>query len=726
MRRYHNILNESLLDDVEIDEVQDDDSEDDNIVNFVFIINFDTNDTSAAVIKNMIFNVALSPVLERLKSDGYLESWNFTKKIGNLSDDPIIDVYAKATEGIRASVMFSSMRTLSLTIGFRVSVLNRSDMVGYVCAGMMRALMASRICTGSICLSFRPERPDSEKPEIVYCVYYIVREKFHRKWTFYAGTTTGNVAPKSRAALAGCFVRSAAKMGILHAVDNNNSRYVVFGFGLSSPDNTLSVFDSEGNRMTERKVNFDFMEIGDRFMDNGLLYVRFDYERSNYVRMDGSLFFDKDVYSCSKTFSEGYASVVYEKFKSNLVDKDGNRLCGEDYICVENFVDGLATVVRGTSKGFRSGTNIIDKTGKPLLDDWYHAIDFGDVRRRVVARVGNYENQKWTYRYVNRNGKYLTGWISGNCKTMNNGFAEVKINDLYNYLKEDGTMLFDNGFKETCGWPECGVVAVMVDNQWQFIDTETKELLFDGKTFKKVSTDTENMDGSGKMYYIAKNDVQVNDNKIRENEVLISAEGVQCTDKMFYSVRYVGNDFVSVSDGPFSPVSVFRWGKGVVLDNLQSCDSFKNRYAMVSRRVNDGDNGYHYAYNYMDADGNLFSADWHDDISTYSITDDLMYGMHDGFIVMESSNILTRKGVLLFGKDGKNIKGIHTVVPDELVVVEIMDKAKNAFLYNMFDADGNRLLKEWTTWRIFPDGNGLVRVGPESYVDYSGNFTSLI
>ena len=717
MKRFPNILNESLLDDVEIDEVQDDDSADDNVVRYVFTFSFDTGKDAASVIKSMFFEVSLKPALERLKNSGYLESWTFVNRLGSLYDDPVIDLCAQSLEDIPAKKMFKDAKTLSLHIGFRNSVLN-DNIMGCVCASLFNALMtSSRICTGSVCLCFRKENTDAGYTEIVYCVYYLVRESFNGKWIFYAGAMNGLTAPKVRGKLAGSFVRSACRMGILQAADDNRSRFIVFGFGLTSLDKTVFMFDSEGTEMFSDTVVLDSVAVGDRFMDNGLLYV-YTGTGANYLRMDATLVSNEGYLHAADTFSEGYAWVRHmHGGKYNLIDKDGNELCEKDYGKTSNFVDGIAVVSNDRKK-----SNIIDKTGKPLLDDWYDAIEFGDEQGRAFAKVSRIVKGKRTENYIDRNGNLLmVDWITGNCMPMSNGFAKINYDDkTCNYLKEDGTMLFKKNAKEACGWPECGVVAVRKDKNWRFVNTETGKPLFGGEEYETVMYTIDKFDG--KKYYTA----IIGEDKFKQKRFVISAEGEKCTDIPYSRATYIGNGFISVSDGFSKPVSVIKWRKGIVIGNLTECGIFKNGYAKVSRMIKNEDLTYDLFYNYIDTNGNLFMVEWCALIgakfldSGYKVLGD----MHEGFVAIMKKNVMTCKGVLLFGSEEKNVNRIFTVVPNKLAVIEI--RADDMLLYNLFDADGRQLLDEWTAFRIFSDGPDLIRVGPCSYVDHSGKFTSVI
>jgi len=127
-------------------------------------------------------------------------------------------------------------------------------------------------------------------------------------------------------------------------------------------------------------------------------------------------------------------------------------------------------------------------------------------------------------------------------------------------------------------------------------------------------------------------------------------------------------------------------------------------------------------HNIVGKDGKQVSDEWFDGIGYCK----------DGFAVCWTGKgegrvlnvVVCKTGKMLFGPEGLGINKIYVAVPDRLVIVEAW--ISNTLKYNIFDCDGNRLLDKWTEFRIMPLDNGLMRVGPASYVDYSGKVATII
>ena len=127
----------------------------------------------------------------------------------------------------------------------------------------------------------------------------------------------------------------------------------------------------------------------------------------------------------------------------------------------------------------------------------------------------------------------------------------------------------------------------------------------------------------------------------------------------------------------------------------------------------------------VDKNGKPVSDDWFDRIG------DNICG---GFVEVWSygddrknarMNVLACKtGKLMFGTDDEVTGRICGAVPDKLVIFE---KWETVLKYNIFDCEGNRLLDEWTDFNIsVTEDDGVLKVGPSSFVDYSGNAVCMI
>lgn len=730
MRRFPDsvyALNENLLDDADTDEVTDDVDVEESVV-YRFMFHFKC-DYSAAIAKNVFFKTAMEPALGRLKSSGLVESWNFIKKSGSAKDVPNLDTYTRRVRSTNnLKQIYGKGAVLSVDVTIPKSAENADDIVT-ISAHLFQYAAGCRLDSdGGLRMAFWKQ--DSE---IIYSVFF----ENGWRWTFHCGQHSRNSNSGCKK-FAGMFVRMARNMGFMEAVDDARSRFIAYSFGLSDGDDKMFMFDSDGNCMFESDVDLYRVSFG-KFNEYGLLLVQFAISEYNFLKMDGSnLTYDFDTdYS---DFSEGYFKISKRKnsggIEDNLIDKDGNLLLKDWCVYIENFVDGIAVLSRYDDKLQKCVNNFIDKSGKPVLSDWYDSVDFDSPnidsnvldpnRKRVVARISNYDMEagKRYYNYADRNGNILlTDWLRGDCSVMVNGFAKVckftetesSTSNKYNYMREDGSLVCKTWFNGLAGWPERGMFAAQTGDGWVFMDTDTCNALFDGTVFKYVE---EESGSDGFDYYKVQTFPELSFLNGFVN--LISPDGKMCCDKMEYaSMTYIGNGFADVRKKIFSESILWKWGAGPVdIDKgLTSINPFRENYAMVFSREQK---------NLIDADGNLVSDTW------FGYVGDI----DGGFVGVQIKStdgtksdvwdlLACKTGVLLFGGSGTTFIHKHYVIsPDEVVAVQSVKD--NRFVYNMFDVNGNQLLDEWTTFPIAPAGDGLVRIGPNSFADYSGKPVSLI
>ena len=734
-------VNESLLDSVENDEVKDDeDSGLDSLVEYRFMFHFESS-MGATAVKSMFFGTCMEPTLCRLKNMGLVDSWKFIKKLGKLDDFPNIDFYSNYMYGTDAKKKFKNSNVLSVD----VSILKESetaDGIVIIAAYMMQSVMACRICVDSgISIRMAFWKTGDDNVCSVFCVDRM-------KWVFHCGQKGYNLS-KGCVKFAGSFIRTARGMGFIEPVDDAGSRYVAYGFSRMAPQNRMYMFDSSGGLLFEREAYIKESTFG-RFDENGLMQVKFmNFNRNmNFLKMDGTFLLDYMFDECEDSFSEGFISIrirnQYGAVMAKLIDKEGNSLLGDWTIGAENFVDGLSVITRYDDKRDICNSNIIDRSGKPILDEWYEYVVFEDSankkkrienqnRKRDVANVCRFNRQSlyWESNYVDRTGKlFFKEWFNGHCSCMVNGFASVCRDEYgtktYNYIRADRSFVSKEWFDEVCGWPECGMFAFKSSSdEWRFMDTDTGKVVLDEYKFGKLEA-TEADDGA-KMYHVDHIYLQENGTwkflgyqdgySMKTFQNMVSADGKMCCGMTDASrIQYVGNGFASVLLRSGDTV-LWKWGAGPV--DLGKSVSFVNKfdecgYATV---VSSGD----MKENIIDKDGNLVSDVWFDGIGVY---------MKSGFVAVKNNDVtdvlVCKTGKCLFGKSGSglSVNMLYDVVPDELVVVECLEE--NGYKYNLFDADGKQLLDKWTEFRIELDKSGLLKVGPCSYVDHSGKIAGLI
>lgn len=725
-------LNESLLDDVEADEVVDNDKP---AAEYEFIFYFNS-DKSPEIVIDTFFGSVMEPALNRMKSSGILDSWDFNRENGRVNDFPLIDLFTYCMYNTSASSSDMPAFVLSLAVMFPEQE-ESTEFLGTVSAVLMQYALASGISMdGNMMEAFRRAGDN-----LVYCVFYEIAKNAMpsvcgEKWVFHCGRDCANSLDLCEK-FAGCFVKKAGKLGIMKPVDDAGTRYVAYSFGKDAGNQMMYFIASDGTCLNEFTVVLSAAAHG-RFLGNGLMYVDFSGRYKNYLRMDGTTWQDLG-YMCDSAFSGGFVSVMRTgadgHAEGNLLDKDGDPLLDEWCKRTERFVDGLAIVVKETRSEWRNERkhNVVDTEGHLLFREWYDDIKFEDTDgepdagcKRTVARVrksGSESPSTFIWNYVDRTGKLLSKeWFNGHCSCMKNGFAELnKItvdgDTVYNYMREDGSLVSEEWFYSVCGWPEDGVFAFSKDGMWQFMDTESGNVMFDGCKFSSVSQ-IKASDGF-RHYVVRMFDGDGYDKKQYCN--LVSSDGVMCCGKTdMWEVDYVGNGLVLASKSFRSKKEILKFGKGPVeLGRVVShaCRLGDSEYAVVTSVDK---------YAVIDKDGKPVSDEWFDRIGDNicgGFVEVWSYGT--GRYIEKRMNILScRTGKLLFGTGETLPCRICGAVPGKVAVVEKQD---SVLKYSIFDCNGNMLLDEWTGFRISAtDDGGLLKVGPNSYVDCSGKPVSLI
>ena len=739
MRRFLNdiyALNETLLDKVETDEVNDESNGHERTAEYRFMFHFNfKSEYGTHVVNNIFFGTCMEPVLEMLRSRGNVGSWSLDDMNYVQDEFPLIDAYAERIYGMSAKAAYNR-KAVVRSVRVRVPVdEENAECLCEIAARMMQYVIASGVSdNGFVRMAFWKTDNDNSSHQYNYCVFY----DSGNRWIFHCGED-GNNENFGSSRLAGCFVRIARTLGIMESVDDNASRYVAYSFGKNTGDENMFVIDSGGNVLEQYMVELYNAKNG-RYLDNGLMYVKLEENRVNYLKMDGSMLIEGNLASGSESFPDGYAAVsrktggVLNEY--NLIDSDGNTLLDEWCWHVGNFVDGLALVTRLFGSGSTDSKmkmNVVDTSGKFISREWYDSISYdspepGVSCRRDVALVvdiGN-DSDRRGCNFIDRSGKLLLDkFILGDCDVMKNGFAKLCKSEgtykVYNYMRSDGSIVSEDWFKGVCGWPEHGVFAALVQHEdgllmWEFRSSETNSVLFGGTAFWSVCIKSGN---DGFIYY----EVTLNDPKHPGRKLcnLISADGVMCcSGSGFMQVKYMGNGFASVlMSAECRSMLLLKWGSnGVFIDrNVIGIEEFSDGYAKVKSLEG--------KYNFIGEDGKLVSDVWFERV--YEVS-------HGGFAVVRMTRdsasvgvLVCRSGNIIFDCKSSKMALLHiyAVVADELVVVKAMDRGSNV-VYNLFDADGKQLLGEWTKFRIADAGSGIIKVGPCSYVDYSGKTISMI
>lgn len=710
-------LDESLLDDIGIDDVTDDndDFNNGNVVEYKFSFNFVSNILN---VKSVFFDTVIEPVLATLAMKGVVRSWTCIKKVdekfGSSSHSVFIDNFSRYMHHYQyAKKYYKATNTFSVHVVFDSRSFSE-DVLGYVSGVLLFSFKSSGIMSESYGVRLGLTRfENGRETDEIRCVYFEDKE-----WYFYAGKDDMNIDRNECVSFAGGFVRTASSSGLMTAVDDDQSIYIVlFVAWYYNPNNrdNFYMFGRDGRTIASYPASLDVIEYGPKFLDNGLLYVKFDKSSYNFIRNDGTLLSDRNYCECSETFSDGYALVEDSNTDNNMVDAAGNLLCDKWFSHMSEF-DGGLSVVNDNGK-----ENVIDTSGKIIFRKWYESIELGIGTSFMIFRVEKKVKGSSLYNYIDMDGNtIMRKWLDYDCESMENGFALIwdKKSDTYNYLKQDGTLLSKQWFEQVRGYPEHGVIAYKYPHmdKWKFMDVNTLKPLFGGEEFDNVHL------GVNEDNYSVENYTLHDGDKRRSRSVamnLISKDGVKAMDGMFEYIQDIGNGMFVARIYETSPTMVVKWGGDVVLENIKDAGCYRCGYARVSRRRKGSESS---EYNFIDKDCRLVSDKW------FLYTEETL---NDGFCIVHyeqfgklENNVLCSNGKLLLDSCDGILKRVQAVVPDKVVIVE--KELKKGRMYNIFDCEGNQLLDKWTNFWIVADKSGIIRVGAGAYVDCSGKIACLI
>lgn len=714
---YSVYLNESLLDGIGIDEVTDDNDDFDNgnVVEYKFSFNFVSNISN---VKSVFFDTVIEPVLATLARKGVVRSWTCIKKVdekfGSSGHSVFIDKFSRYMHYYQyAKKYYKATNTFSVHVVFDSRSFSE-DLLGYVSGVLLFSFKSSGIMSESygVRLGLTRFENGSETDEI-RCVYFENKE-----WYLYAGTDDMNIDRNECVSFAGGFVRTASSSGLMTAVDDDQGIYIVLFVVLYHNQNNRDnfyMFGRDGRTIASYHASLDIIEYGPKFLDNGLLYVKFEKSSYNFIRKDGTLLSDRDYRECSETFSDGYALVEDGNMNNNMVDAAGNLLCNKWFSDMSEF-DGGLSVVNDNGK-----ENVIDTSGKIIFRKWYESVELGIGTSCMIFRVEKKVKGNSLYNYIDMDGNtIMRKWLDYDCNSMENGFALLwdKKTNAYNYMKQDGNLLSKQWFVQVRGCPENGVIAYKYPHmdKWKFMDVNTLEPLFGGEEFDNVHL------GVGEDNYTVENYTLHDGDKRRSRSFamnLISKDGVKAMDGMFEYMQDIGNGMVAARMYETSPTMVAKWGGDVMLENIKNIGCYKRGYARVERRRKGGED---IEYNFIDKDCRLVSDKW------FLYTEETL---NDGFCIVNyeqfgksENNVLCSNGKLLLDSCDGMLKRVQAAVPDKVVIVE--KEVKKGRLYNIFDCEGNRLLDKWTNFWIAAGKSGIIRVGAGAYVDCSGEIACLI
>lgn len=364
--------------------------------------------------------------------------------------------------------------------------------------------------------------------------------------------------------------------------------------------------------------------------------------RWNYVSKDGKLLLD-DWLLRAGDFIDGYAIILDESKKYNVIDLNGSRIFKNEYSNIERDRDfeGFFKVVIKDEQGGHSKENIIDINENPIYDTWFDKIGrfFGGYcnvklngKENIISKNGKLVSDTWfdevgspdfkrsilghvlvkkdgKYNLMDMNGNLITNmWFDNSQLSFNGNFCRVMLDGKTNFLKLDGTLLSDMWFN----YANVLINTITQPNENEFYYShgmfalvtakENKQniLMLDGKFLSSLWFDSIGL--FNEMHAIV---------KLNDKFNFINIDGNLVSKIWFDSVE----QFKKNRAGKYAIVMLngkknILWENGKLLSNIWF-DSIFSDYEKYFIVENDD------KYNIIFVDGSLLSDTWFDGLGSF-------------------------------------------------------------------------------------------------------------
>jgi len=671
------MINESLLGDVEVDEVNDGDSNS-GIMNFHFKIDYSGSMSTTVECQSIAF--LIRRFLDSLANTGYVEEYS--------------------------NVDFHTKSGLSSYFSFNVQVSNGNvDSFNDMTARMLKLLdsfdkESTNPCNISI-------YGDLYKEEDVKLFINIKEESENSKHLISLG---GNEFYKKQfgnddiLALYS-IIPALAKYNVMKPVDKNRTRFCIYNYD----ERVLSVVDKSGKVYRSIPQNtFAVFALKWFYNEYDLMRVVDSGSNYNFIDLDGNYLLDEDL-NWSSNFSEGYCVITRQS------DKKQNFINHEGVVLNPDFwFDKCEDVSNGISICRYQENSCIYKPEhkpSPVIATYRYITRLDKSPEILMASIS--ENGFSKYIFIGLDGKPLCKMAFDSCRVFKNGYAKVENDSLFNYIKEDGTILLKKWHIDVCGYPDTGICAVQDEKYlWSFIDVNTEEPINDLKftLCEEYTAPDVELTGNDRLYKVGKT------NKIGMSYNMARVDGGFCSrDEWFAAsigIRYLCSQRLVCTK--FSETNVIRRIIDYHGNEIRGYESSKYEAADDHIRILDLSEK---EARFIDMDGNdMLGGIWHK-------KKDVDY-IGNGFFKVKTakskSNVFAKDGTKLL-KDDLSIYRIDYVEPEGYFII-----VNSSLKYNIFDTKGKPLFKKWVYDRIKKFDDGLVQIGSEAIADYEGNVVIFI
>ncbi len=688
------MLNETLLDDVEVDEVTDETNEDfsDEIVNtFVFNVIYSTLSGKESVEK--MFSTVLTKLFENFRKSGYVVSFEKTQPNEIRSRNSIVYNVSVSSDSLE------DFNHLLVRVISTVNAFGKDSMYDF----KLRVDMSGDDRESLVI--------DSWIPFYGYVSFHNVN--FYKEYfpDFNFKRTMNS------------FVLFGIKNNVSKPIDRKETRYAVF----FSEFDMICVFDKAGTevyRMICKHSNCY------KYNEYDLALVEYKNDTSMFVDLNGKDFIDKSDIELCYEFVNGYASVKRKSdHKWNCVDKDGNFVSEMWFDEVFSFDEyGYAYV--SYTKGKKEELNVIDTDGKFVFNESYREISKFDGEYFKVL------NKRGEQNFADKNGDLLwkDKWVA-ECTNFHNGYSKVKRiangKIVYNYVDKNQNPIVDIWFDDVCGYVETGVIAFKRGFVWNFLDIKSKCVMY---PFYKGDDSFDNCEQrfdtyEGIAYYVIMHGDENTYSK--KNYKFANRYGKIIGEGWYDEVSYKFGDIICATktvDG--KKIHEFYKTDGTFLsehndDDFKDVGIFADGIAILTRYADDYEVTGKYEYSYMTDDCKYIINDW---FETAGIFDDDGYAKVTG-TGKKKDNILAKDGNYIIRNTMNEPDWRHDILRYEVVKSDagdyliVCDKKR---MHNVFDKNGNVVFKKWVDAEIKNYAPGILSLGLDTYVDYSGNVVTFV
>jgi hypothetical protein len=187
-----------------------------------------------------------------------------------------------------------------------------------------------------------------------------------------------------------------------------------------------------------------------------------------YVRRDGSMI--QPQFLEASRFSDGVAAVFPRgAFRSAILDESGTLNTRSEARVIYEFSEGLGAAVDDSL-----GIGYVDRHGRFVIaprQDLMMAHEFHDGLAEVTIPHGPEKEYRSKHGFIDTTGRQVIPFEFDNAREFSEGFAEVEVNDRWNFIDKSGRLLLKEWVDGTAFGFSDGLAAVQKGDLWGYVDT---------------------------------------------------------------------------------------------------------------------------------------------------------------------------------------------------------------------------------------------------------------